>query len=82
MDITFFEAEFLAMLIDQQLKIKDNLLKTSARDLVAVHEFLGNEVNKSNDEIDDKEVQIKEQMIDMFEKLEALRERIKNHYGI
>ncbi len=82
MEITFLEAEFLAMLIDQQLKMKINLLATSAIDLVAIQEFLGNSINKSIYEINEKEQEIKSAMYDMFKQMEALRERIKNEYGI
>jgi hypothetical protein len=83
MELNFTECEFLATYIDQQLKIKDAVLRSNPIDLVAIPEFLGViDKDLSNEEIESKGEMIYEMLEDMYNGLEVIRERIKDELGI
>lgn len=79
MRLTFEDAEFMAMLLDMEIKFSETLVNKPVGDIIAVRDFLG----QSTPEMEKiPNAMIKEMQRGLLEQCKKLRERIRETYGI
>jgi len=83
MDLTFAEAELLARVLDEQINVFNIVHRPNGvRDMLTAAEFLTGKASSGDISEEEQEMQVQETALDMLEKFETIRNKIKDCYGI